>query len=202
MQFQVPQFIETEDKIVGPLSLRQFLYVGAGVGISGMLYFVLQTWIWAILSVFFIGGSIAIAFIKIQGRPFVKVIASAFNFYWNPQTYVWQPEHPAVSLTREDKKEEKKKGLSVEDVLSGKALQKKWEHIAKEVAAAPGGAPTAGTSLADIAAGTSLHKSWASLQTGEQMSASQFTEKKMYGRYQIFQKISGERQAARRVDYR
>jgi len=28
MQFQVPQFIEIEDKIFGPLTLKQFLYFG------------------------------------------------------------------------------------------------------------------------------------------------------------------------------
>ena len=39
MQFQVPQFIDVENKIIGPLSLRQFLYLaGAGL-ISFMLFF-------------------------------------------------------------------------------------------------------------------------------------------------------------------
>jgi hypothetical protein len=167
MQFQVPQFIETEDKIVGPLSLRQFFYVGVGAGITGLLYFVLQTWIWVIFAVILIGGSIAIAFVKIQGRPLARVILSAFNFYWRPQTYVWQPEHPQLESA------------------------KKPERASK-----------GGISFEKIAAGMALRKSWAELQTGEKMSAKQFTENKMYGRYQIFQKTTGERQAARRVDYR
>ena len=37
MQFQVPQFIETEDKVVGPLTLRQFMYIaGAGAASAGL----------------------------------------------------------------------------------------------------------------------------------------------------------------------
>jgi len=171
MQFQVPQFIETEDKIVGPLSLRQFLYVGAGAGLAGMLYFVLQTWIWAIFAFILIGGAIAIAFVKIQGRPLTRVILSAFNFYWSPQTYVWQPEH--TQLSKSAAPQEK----SVAGVRGGLSLEK-------------------------IAAGMALHKSWESLQTGEKMSDKQFAEQKMSGRYQIFQKMAGDRQAARRVDYR
>jgi hypothetical protein len=170
MQFQVPQFIETEDKIVGPLTLKQFIIVGVGVGLSGMLYFVLQTWLWIILSVFLVGGAGAMAFVKIQGRPLLRVIMSAFNFYWSPQTYVWQPEHPRLaSLPREK---------------------------------AAGGPVFGGATLEKIAQGMALHKSWEKLQTGERMSDKQFTEQKMYGRYQIFQKLAGDRQAARRVDYR
>ncbi len=166
MQFQVPQFIETEDKIVGPLSLRQFIYVGIGVGISGMLYFVLQTWLWAILAAFLVGGAIAISFVKIEGRPLAKVIFSAFDFYWNPQMYIWQPDHPG--LPKQEVPKEKSGGVSLEKIAAGKAL----------------------------------HKSWEILQTGEKMSDKQFSEEKLAGRYQIFQKATGERRVARRVDYR
>lgn len=165
MQFQVPQFIETEDKIVGPLSLRQFMYVAAGVGVSGITYFVLQTWIWAIISVISIGSALAISFVKIEGRPLIKVIEAALNFYWKPQTYIWQPEHQIV--TRQERPHEEKRPM-----------------------------------IEKIAQGMALHKNWEDLQVGKKMSANQFTEQKMYGRYEIFQKLEGDRRAARRVDYR
>ncbi|TSC61742.1 MAG: SsrA-binding protein, partial [Parcubacteria group bacterium Athens0416_74] len=32
MQFQVPQFIEVEDKIVGPLTFKQFVFIAGGLG--------------------------------------------------------------------------------------------------------------------------------------------------------------------------
>lgn len=166
MQFQVPQFIETEDKIVGPFTLKQFVYVGIAGGLSGILYFILQPWLWVILTIFLLAGAGAVSFVKVQGRPLASVIISAFNFYWKPQTYVWQAEHPQLSRTPTARPEK-----------TGATLQK-------------------------IASGMALHKSWQALQSGEKISAKQFTEQKMYGRYQIFQKLAGDRNAGKRVDYR
>jgi len=41
MQFQVPQFIEVEDKIIGPLTFKQFVFVGGGFGMAYVLWRVL-----------------------------------------------------------------------------------------------------------------------------------------------------------------
>ena len=60
MQFQVPQFIETEDKIIGPFSIKQFIYVGAAIGISFMLYFTVQAWLWIALSLIVVGLALAL----------------------------------------------------------------------------------------------------------------------------------------------
>ena len=55
-------------------------------------------------------------------------------------------------------------------------------------------------------AGSSLHRTWEKVQTGvafaSKKSDKQFLEQKMAERYQIFQKVSGDRHAAKRVDYR
>ena len=80
MQFQVPQFIETEDKIIGPFSLRQFLYVGIAGAFSMMLYFTVNTWLWAFLSVFLVGLSIAFATIKMNGRQLPLLLFSPLSF--------------------------------------------------------------------------------------------------------------------------
>ena len=34
MMFSVPQFIDVEDKIIGPLTLKQFIYLAGGAGLS------------------------------------------------------------------------------------------------------------------------------------------------------------------------
>jgi PrgI family protein len=170
MQYQVPQFIETEDKVVGPFSIRQFIYVGIAAVIAGVCYFLVQTWLFFIVAFVLLGGSLALAFVKINGRPLMKVGLSAFNFYWKPQMYVWKPDHPIEQ---------------------------------------PHSAPQAVREMAPIeaiASGNALHKSWQNLQTGTPVgtvqSDRQFIEKKMAERYQIFQRASGDRAAARRVDYR
>lgn len=181
MQFQVPQFIETEDKVVGPFSLRQFLYVGVAAVASAMCYFVLQTWLFAIFATIFMSAAIAISFVKIQGRPLLNVLVAATSFYWKPQIYIWKSEPTHVARRKQEDS-----GVPIEAVATEMALKK----------------PT----LANILSESPLHKSWEELQTGaplaQKTSDKQFLEGKMNERYQIFQKIGGDRNAARRVDYR
>lgn len=169
MQFQVPQYIDVEDKIVGPLTLKQFLYVAAAGGLSFMLFFYVQTWLWLVLSVFLTGAAASLAFVKINGRPLVRVILSAVHFYWQPQTYVWQPEHLNLPKT--------------ESTLRGFA---------------------GGMSLEKIVSGLSLRNAWQNVQTGSKTFAEEGQRgfQRAKERYEIIQKISGERRAARRVDYR
>lgn len=167
MQFQVPQFIETEDKIIGPFTIRQFIYVAAAGGLVFLLYFAVQTWLFAVLSVLILGTGASLAFIKIGERPLIHVALAAVSFYWNPQTYVWQPEHPDLPKTQEAMKPMEPGGISLEDILAGRALRSVWQN----------------------------------LQTGTKTSNQQFFGK-IQERYQIFQRLTGERAAARRVDYR
>jgi hypothetical protein len=171
MQYQVPQFIETEDKVVGPFSLRQFAYVGVAALISAGAYFFLQTWLFLIIALVLVGGSLALSFVKINGRPLIKVATAAFYYYWKPQLYVWKPDHPMI------------------------AQQPHAPATARKL-----------LPVADSAPEGFLHKIWGNLQTGtpetKEMSDRQFLEKKMMERYQIFRRLSGDRAAARRVDYR
>lgn len=164
MQYQVPQFIETEDKIVGPFTLRQFIYVAVGGGISFMLYFSVKPWLWFLLSVFAVGGSLALAFIKVNGRPLLNFFLSMLSFYWKPQIYLWQPENPEL---------------------------KKQDAINSSIAE--------GGLLERIVSGIVLKNTWASLQTGTKKSG---TPRATKDRYEVFRRLTGERQAARRVDYR
>ena len=169
MQFQVPQFIETEDKIVGPFSIRQFIYACAAVGVSAVLYFAVGGVVWIIGSIIVFAIAAAMAFVKIEGRPFIDIALAAAHFYWKPQVYIWQPEHPRV--------QQRPRVAQLEPVRSRAAL----------------------------AVGRSLHTTLTTLQTGEKpdkQSDREFLEHKMESRYQIFRRETGDKQAARRVDYR
>ena len=126
MQFQVPQFIEAEDKIVGPFTLRQFLYVAAGGTISFILYFTVQTWLFAILAIFVMGAAISLAMIKVGGRPLAHSALMATKFYWQPQTYVWKPETVAGGTKQEEAMAE---GVSLESIVSGIALRSTWTKL-------------------------------------------------------------------------
>src|SRR3989344_3018488 len=90
MQFQVPQFIETEDKIIGPLTLKQFLYLALAGGACFGLYFILDTWLWLLVSIFVGASAAALAFIKVNGRPLPVIAFAAFQYYWKPRFYLWE----------------------------------------------------------------------------------------------------------------
>lgn len=92
MRFDVPQFIDVEDKIFGPLTFRQFVYV---VGGGGLCYIVIKALpLYAsIILVPAIGAlSIVLAFVKFNGKPFINIIESAFTFGIRDKLYIWKKD--------------------------------------------------------------------------------------------------------------
>lgn len=97
---QVPQFIDMEAKIIGPLTLRQFLFIAAGGGLIFGLSFILQTGLLIIVGLFIAALSIALAFVKINEQPLYKVIINAFKFYISPRLYTWKRQPKSKELTK------------------------------------------------------------------------------------------------------
>ncbi len=96
MQFQVPQFIEVEDKIFGPLTFKQFIYVGGGVGAAYMLWRVLPS-VAAVPLIIAVGGLAgALAFLQFNGRPFIQGVESAFFFFARSKLYLWNNRRKRV----------------------------------------------------------------------------------------------------------
>lgn len=89
-QYQVPQFINVEDRIIGPFTLKQFLYLlgAAGVGIVGFLMFHIIIFIAVALPIaaFFA----ALAFVKVQNQPLPTIVSNAVAYYTRPRLYIWQ----------------------------------------------------------------------------------------------------------------
>ena len=89
MQFQVPQFIEVEDKIFGTLTFKQFIYLVGGAAMLRSLYHT-AVFFAVLLIIPFAGFSLALAFSKINNRPFISVVESALNFTLKGKLYVWK----------------------------------------------------------------------------------------------------------------
>lgn len=93
MDAKVPQRIDMEDKVIGPLTLTQFFYLLFG----GLFLYLLSSWtagtplriIYYLLFpiVFFL--SIALAFVKIQERPFIYFLGSLVRYLQRPRRRVW-----------------------------------------------------------------------------------------------------------------
>ncbi len=90
MRFSVPQFIDVEDKIVGPLTLKQAIYIVGSLGAAFVLWRIFGFFI-AVL----IGGPVLfvaflLAFVKVNNRPFVSIIYAAFTYVTTKKLYLWR----------------------------------------------------------------------------------------------------------------
>jgi hypothetical protein len=91
MRFQVPQFIDVEDKIFGQLTLKQFIYLAGGGGLSFVVYAFLHSLILSAIPIIAIlGVSATFAFYKVNNKPFVNVLEAAFKYYVGGKLYIWK----------------------------------------------------------------------------------------------------------------
>jgi len=114
MRFNVPKYIDIEDKIFGPLTFKQFVYLTGGAGMCVVALWLIPSFVLALpvmgaIAVF----AIALAFWSFNGKPFIYIVQSAFSYLTNARSYVWKRrEH-------EDK--------------SKKQMQKELEQIEKSI---------------------------------------------------------------------
>lgn len=90
MQFQVPQFIEVEDKIFGPLTFKQFIYVAGGAGACYVLWRALPFYVSSPLILAVGGLAAALAFFKYNGLPFIHALEHGFYFLLKTKLYLWK----------------------------------------------------------------------------------------------------------------
>ena len=97
MQFQVPQYIEVEDKLFGPLTIKQFVYLLGGAGWVLLLWaFGLPSFIFWPVAVVSVAFFLGLAFYQINGQPLVMVLNNALNHITHTRRYMWKRElHPA-----------------------------------------------------------------------------------------------------------
>lgn len=96
--FQVPQFIETKAKIVGPLTLMQFFYVGAAGAFCFIFFNLFEFFLATLLSAVVGTLGLALAFVKINGQELPQIILAAIGYFWQPKTYTWQRTIPSQTF--------------------------------------------------------------------------------------------------------
>lgn len=96
MRFEVPQFIEIEDKIFGPFTWKQFVYLGGGVGMGVVMYLIMPTVIFILLGLPLAGLALLLAFYPINNRPFSVFLESIFTFYRSHRKYYWRKRSAGV----------------------------------------------------------------------------------------------------------
>jgi hypothetical protein len=98
MQFSVPQFTEVEDKIIGPLTMKQFGIV-FGAGILVFLSFSLTKSVFVLIVISLLVGfpALGIAFAKPNGRPMYNMLGNYVSFFTSPKIMVFHKEGSLVS---------------------------------------------------------------------------------------------------------
>ncbi len=117
MQFQVPQFIDQEDKLFGPFTFKQFIYLVGGVMGAFGLYLILVNnmglpkMVGYLVPAPILGLGLALAFYKINGRPFIFTMRAFIEYYRKSRLYTWDrqtkktktmtPEEQYAAITNE-----------------------------------------------------------------------------------------------------
>jgi membrane protein implicated in regulation of membrane protease activity len=161
MNFQVPQFIDIEDRIIGPLTLKQFGYLATAFLISFLSFFVFTFFIWLFITLTVAAISLLFAFIRYNERPFSVLFLSVISFVLHKKKY-------RKEITEEPQSKVKK---SPKNTLSDLTLALE-------------------TSTTPVKNERSFLKPFLDSLREEK------------DRYEILQKITGEKEVARRIDYR
>ena len=129
-QYQVPQFIEVEDKIFGPLTLRQFIYLAGGGGACLLFYSILPLWLALPLMLPFAAVAAALAFYKVNGRPLIVSMEHAFSYYIGGKLYLWQQRAAPPEATKGTASPLLSKASAKEEQLVPKLSESKLKDLA------------------------------------------------------------------------
>lgn len=116
MEYQVPQFIDVEDKIFGPFTFKQFIYLAGGGGITVVLFLYLPLFVAIIVAIPIVGLTGALAFYKINNKSFIEIMEAGFNYYRKNRLFLWKKEQVGEQeVTVVDLPEVRKQKLRLSD---------------------------------------------------------------------------------------
>ena len=98
MRFQLPQFIETETKIVGPFTLQQFLWLAGGASFTFLIYTLTKGVLFFVLAIPILGIFLALAFLKIDGVPLIVYASYSISYFSNPKKYIFKKENKDTNI--------------------------------------------------------------------------------------------------------
>ena len=106
MQFKVPQFIDIEDKVFGPLTFKQFAYLAGGAGLGYLSFRFLPTFAAIIVGPAIVIFALALAFMKYNQKQFINVVESFIRYYSRSRLYLWNKQ-PNNNVTTARPREER-----------------------------------------------------------------------------------------------
>lgn len=105
MLSNVPQFIDIEDKIVGPLTAKQLGWLALGGVILLVLWSILSIGAFIAAAVFVAILFVGLAFYRPYNQTLLSFILSSVGFLFKPKMYIWK-RLPDKEIRKEIVKEE------------------------------------------------------------------------------------------------
>jgi len=122
MQFQMPQFIDVEDKIFGPLTFKQFIYVAGGICLGYVAYRFLPIFLGVPVALAVAGLGALLSFYQYNQRPFIEILQAWVIFKISKKLYLWKRD----PIRQADKtKQQSRQGpetMIQEKIVSGESI--------------------------------------------------------------------------------
>jgi len=125
MQFIVPQFIDIEPKIIGPIGPKQLIILIVTAGLLFICFKLLNFILFIFVGLFILFSGITLAFVKVNGRPIYYLFLSFLQSSKRPSLRVWKRVVlPSYQSSLSKPKKEKKEAPSIKkEPLSSKRLE-------------------------------------------------------------------------------
>lgn len=111
MQYSVPQFVMVEDKIIGPLTKKQFMYIIACAAALFVIWSFTDIELFLVFAVPIVAFFMALTFYKVNGRPFSDFVKYSWKFLSSPKLRVWKrgfdPAQIKTSVAEDNEKNRK-----------------------------------------------------------------------------------------------
>lgn len=117
MHYNVPQFIDIEDRIVGPLTAKQLLWIFAMGAVLFLMWMMIESKVNFFIAAIPVAGIfLALAFYRPYGQPLIKFIGSMFIFFVRPKIYIWRRGSEMPDYRKNLKKKETETVATKKDI--------------------------------------------------------------------------------------
>lgn len=97
MRFEVPQFIDVEEKLFGPLTFKQAIYLAGCVGLAYVCYKIIPSPLSYLFALAFVVLGLLLAFYKMNNRSFLEIAQSYLSYQIKGKMYIWKREPKKVT---------------------------------------------------------------------------------------------------------
>ncbi len=88
-KYVVPQFIDIEDKILGPITVRQFVIMLIDIFLIAIAYAALTFVFFLVVGILLFALGAILAFVRVNGQPFHFFMLNVMQTFRRPHLRVW-----------------------------------------------------------------------------------------------------------------